>query len=151
MGNEEDIMGGSPEDVQGVCTAKPSCVEELSSLILKFDALGCSGWTPGDNPNEATDWNQQIDMIRKHSNDVSIVTEYFCENNCYAVTQAIVGGDESAAACECLLSFVAKVDKLTEDAKNALGLTSEVDSEVNRAIADKKCVSKNLRPSAIQL
>lgn len=122
-----------------MCDAEPTCVADLSSLILKAESLGCG--IGGD----------LIDIIKKHSNDVTIVTEYFCEHNCYAVTQAIVNGDESAATCECLLSYDSKVRELSEDAREYLGLDSEVDSKVNSAIADKKCVASNLRSSATQL
>ena len=124
-----------------MCDAKPTCVEDLSSLILKDQSSGCFGTTPEEKAAE-------IDWLLNLSNDVTIVTEYFCEHNCYAVTQAIVNGDESAATCECLLSYVSKVDELSEDARDFLGLDSEVDSKVNSAIADKKCIANNLRSSS---
>jgi len=137
-----------------VCDAKPTCVADLSSLILKAESLECSGFTPGDKPNEAIDWNPVIDTIKKYSNDVTVLTGYFCEHNCYAVTEAIINGDEGAATCECLLSYISKVHELSEDARDYLGLDSEVDSKVNSAIADKKCIANNnnnLRSSITQL
>ena len=116
--------------------------------------MECSGFTPGDKPNEAIDWNPVIDTIKKYSNDVTVLTGYFCEHNWYAVTEAIINGDEGAATCECLLSYISNVDELSEDARDYLGLDSEVDSKVNSAIADKKCIANNnnnLRSSITQL
>ena len=68
------------------------------------------------------------------------------------ITEAIINGDEGAATCECLLSYISNVDELSEDARDYLGLDSEVDSKVNSAIADKKCIANNnLRSSITQL
>mmetsp|Transcript_142 Transcript_142/g.310 ORF Transcript_142/g.310 Transcript_142/m.310 type:complete len:206 (+) Transcript_142:41-658(+) len=145
--NDEDILGGTPEDVKGVCDASPTCVDQLTSLISKGEDQGCK-WNaiPGEN-GVIIDDSESIELIKKHANDVSIVTGFLCKDNCYAVTQAIEDGDMSAATCDCLLAFVEKVDKLSEDARDYLDLDAEVDREIVSAISKMGCIG-NLRSSA---
>ena len=137
-----DIVMAPPEAVKGVCNAEPSCIEELSSLISKGEKMGCQGWAPGENDN--------LDFIRQYSSDVAVFTGYMCENDCYAVTQAVLNGDWGAATCACLTSFVAKVDLLSEDGKGYLGIDSKIEEGIKDAIGAMKCDGKGLRSPAAQ-
>jgi len=38
-----------------------------------------------------------VQQIEDYSNDVTILTDYFCNNNCYEVIQRVWSGDYSAA------------------------------------------------------
>lgn len=46
-----------------------------------------------------------VQQIEDYSNDVTILTDYFCNNNCYEVIQRVWSGDYSAATCPCLLDY----------------------------------------------
>ena len=88
-----------------------------------------------------------------YSNDVTILTDYFCNNNCYEVIQRVSwSGDYSAATCPCLLDYNSQLSKLSKQARNWLGLTSRVDRQINQGIRDMRCNGENnLRSSASQL
>ena len=77
---ELDITdGASDEVIQDVCNAISSCNDDLSSLLLKSEEMGCKGWAPGEN--------NHIDDIRDLFSDVTVFMDNQCENN---VTQAVM-------------------------------------------------------------
>ena len=139
--NDEDLLGGTPEDARGVCDASPTCVDQLTFLISKGEDQGCK-WNAISGESGAI-----IELIKKHASDVSIVTGFLCQDNCYAVTQGIADGDMGAATCDCLVAFVEEVDKLTKDARDYLDLDADLDSKIASAISQMGCIS-NLRSSA---
>jgi len=92
-----------------------------------------------------------VQQIEDYSNDVTILTDYFCNNNCYEVIQRVWSGDYSAATCQCLLHYNSELSKLSKQARDYLGLTSSVDRQINQGIRDMRCRGENLRSSATQL
>ena len=125
-----------------VCVANPSCVDKLGGMVSSIRRKRCS---------MTSDEARVVQQIEDYSNDVTILTDYFCNNNCYEVSQRVWSGDYSAATCPCLLDYSKEMTKLSKQARDYLGLTSSVDRQINQGIRDMRCRGENLRSSATQL
>lgn len=127
-----NVLAGTPEEVSAVCDASPSCVEELEALVNQGVEKGC---------NFSASLGVDLDQIQSYGEDVKAITNFFCTDDCYAVTKAVAesGGGPEEATCPCLLALQETTPKLSQDAKEFLAIDDEFLAEVSAATEAKGC------------
>lgn len=121
----QDIMAGTDQQVTDVCTASPSCVEELMPVVDKAVELQC----------------EDAEFVLQLVKDIDALTKYFCtgDGNCYEETKAFIAGEIDSVECECLLAFKESAAEISDETKVNLGITDVILEGTDQYIKLKEC------------